>query len=175
MVKTIRKGIADEDVFIGNEPLLMFGCMCVMLAVGIWLLVASRLEMPVSTTHSCVGGMIGMALAAHGNSAVIWYKDPDPDNDKPLPGGFLGVVLSWFISPVLSGCFSAILFFFVRLVLRSQKPFENAVKIYPICVFFCITIISLFMLFKGFKSDSFSDLKDLSTGDKVGKIGRAHV
>merc|ERR1719487_418593 len=168
VVKTIRKGIADEDAFIGNEPLLMFGCMCVMLAVGIWLLVASRLEMPVSTTHSCVGGMIGMAIAAHGSDAVVWYKDPDPDKDKPLPGGFFGVVLSWFISPILSGCFSAILFFFVRLVLRSKSPFQNSVKLYPLLVFFCVTIITLFMLMKGIKTKEFESVTDLDTGVKVG-------
>ena len=43
------------------------------LAVGMWLFV-DYLEMPVSTTHSCVGGMIGMAMVLKGPSCVIWYK-----------------------------------------------------------------------------------------------------
>jgi len=165
VVKTIRKGIADEDAFIGNEPLLMFGCMCVMLAVGIWLVTACRLEMPVSTTHSCVGGMIGMAIAARGNAAVTWYADPRPP-DKPLPGGFFGVVLSWFISPILSGIFAACLFFCVRFAIRSKNAFRNSVRIYPLLVFFCVTIISLFMLTKGIKS--VRAIKDLEMGVKVG-------
>merc|ERR1712226_1108240 len=167
VVKTIRKGIADESEFEDNPPLLMFGCLCVMVAVTIWPLVASRLEMPVSTTHSCVGGMIGMSIAARGSSAVVWYKDPNPP-DKPMPGGFVGVVLSWFFSPILSAIFAAMLFFVVRLVLRSKSPFENSVKIYPILVFACVTIITLFMLMKGIKSDSFDDITDLEIGTKVG-------
>merc|ERR1712226_876693 len=94
-------------------------------------------------------------------------KDPNPP-DKPMPGGFVGVVLSWFFSPILSAAFAAMLFFVVRLVLRSKSPFENSVKIYPILVFACVTIITLFMLMKGIKSDSFDDITDLEIGTKVG-------
>merc|ERR1719197_792925 len=165
VVKTIRKGIADPDAFEDNPPLLMYGCMCVIFSVGIWLVTACRLEMPVSTTHSCVGGMIGMAIAARGSSAVTWYKDPSPP-DKPLPGGFFGVVLSWFLSPILSGIFAMGLFLVVRCVMRSKQPFKNAVKVYPVLVFFCVTVISLFMLTKGIKS--VPAIKSLDMGVKVG-------
>ena len=40
--------------------------------------------MPVSTTHSCVGGMIGMAIALGGTDCVIWYK---PVETFPYIGG----------------------------------------------------------------------------------------
>jgi len=165
VVKTIRKGIADEDFFLDNPPLLMWGCLCVITSVAIWLLVACRLEMPVSTTHSCVGGMIGMAIALRGSDAVTWYSDPRPP-DKPLPGGFFGVVLSWFISPLLSGILATTYFFFVRLILRSKNPFNNAVKVYPVLVLFCVTIITLFMLMKGIKS--VPAVKNMDVGVKVG-------
>ena len=71
---TIRKGIADYKCFENDADLLMYGCMWVILSVGIWLFLASYLEMPVSTTHSCVGGMIGMAMVLKGPDCVIWYK-----------------------------------------------------------------------------------------------------
>lgn len=166
VVKTIRKGIADEDAFLDNPPLLMYGCLCVITAVAAWLIIACKLEMPVSTTHSCVGGMIGMAIAARGANAVVWYKDPDPANDKPLPGGFIGVVISWFVSPILSGTLAFCLFFVVRLVLRSKNPFRNSVRIYPVLVMGCVTIITLFMLMKGIKS--VQAVEDMSIGLKVG-------
>lgn len=155
----------DEDFFADNPPLLMWGCLCVISSVAIWLVTACRLEMPVSTTHSCVGGMIGMAIALRGADAVTWYKDPSPP-DKPLPGGFFGVVLSWFLSPVLSGIFACTLFFVVRCVLRSKNPFRNAVNIYPALVLFCVTIITLFMLMKGIKS--MPAVKSMDVGVKVG-------
>ena len=48
--------------------------MYVLLSVGLWLFLASKFEMPVSTTHSCVGGMVGMTIALAGSECVIWYK-----------------------------------------------------------------------------------------------------
>jgi sodium-dependent phosphate transporter len=165
VVKTIRKGIADEEAFEDNAPLLMYGCLCTIFSVGIWLVTACRLEMPVSTTHSCVGGMIGMAIAARGSDAVVWFKDPDPP-DKPLPGGFFGVVLSWFLSPICSGVLAALFFLFVRTVLRSKNAFQNSVRVYPLLVFACVTIITLFMLMKGIKSNK--DIKAMEVETKVG-------
>ena len=64
-----------------------------------WLFLASYFEMPVSTTHSCVGGMIGMTIAIGGGSCVNWYE---PKDSFPFVGGVSGIVLSWFISPIFS-------------------------------------------------------------------------
>ena len=52
VTNTIRKGIADYKCFELQPELLMYGCMWVVLAVGLWLFLASKYEMPVSTTHS---------------------------------------------------------------------------------------------------------------------------
>lgn len=52
---TIRKGIADYECFEDNPDILMYGCMWVIVSVSAWLFIASYFEMPVSTTHSCVG------------------------------------------------------------------------------------------------------------------------
>ena len=77
VTETIRKGIADYECFENNPELLMYGCMWVIFSVGLWLFIASYFEMPVSTTHSCVGGMIGMTIAIAGSDCVIWYKQLD--------------------------------------------------------------------------------------------------
>ena len=60
---------------------------------------ASYYEMPVSTTHSCVGGMIGMAVVLGGSNCVVWYKQIDT---FPYIGGVGGIVMSWFLSLVLA-------------------------------------------------------------------------
>ena len=50
---------------------------CVIISVAIWLILASYFELPVSTTHSCVGGVIGMALMTSGSRCVIWNYTRD--------------------------------------------------------------------------------------------------
>ena len=109
---TIRKGIADYKCFEDDAYLLMYGCMWVILSVGMWLFLASYLEMPVSTTHSCVGGMIGMAMALKGADCVIWYK---PVETFPYVGGVGGIVMSWFLSPLFSGLIAAGVFGVTRI------------------------------------------------------------
>lgn len=115
-----------------DAAILMYGNLCVVGAVGIWLLLATYLEMPVSTTHSCVGGLIGMGLVTKGGSCITWYKEPDNANDKFLPGGVTGIVLSWVFSPVLSGVMAVIIYSLVRrFVLRSADSFNRAIKVSP--------------------------------------------
>jgi hypothetical protein len=48
------------------------GMLCAMMATGIWLIIATYWELPVSTTHSIVGAIIGMTMVSAGPSAVIW-------------------------------------------------------------------------------------------------------
>jgi len=83
----------------------MYGNLCVVGAIGIWLLLASYLEMPVSTTHSACGGLVGMAIVTKGSECVVWYKESGSDK-LYIPSGITGIVLSWVISPVLSGMYS---------------------------------------------------------------------
>jgi len=152
VVKTIRGSLANINDFKDNPPLLMWGCMCVDIATAVWLIIATKWEMPVSTTHSCVGGMIGMTIALRGANSVIWFKAADATS--PIPGGFLSIVVSWFLSPLLSAITSAILFLIVRTILRSKNGFENSVRTYPIMVFFCVMIVAVYMLTKGITSQS---------------------
>lgn len=78
------------------------------------------MELPVSTTHSIIGGVVGFAIVESGN-AVIWHDDSD---DFPYFTGISSVVASWFISPILSAILAALLFFVVRLIiLRSEHSY----------------------------------------------------
>ena len=92
---TIRKGIADYKCFEDEPEVLMYGCMWVIVGVASWLFIASYLEMPVSTTHSCVGGMIGMTIALAGTDCVIWYKETDSIYEHVSQSSFIsGVTFS---------------------------------------------------------------------------------
>jgi phosphate/sulfate permease len=49
---TIRGELIDVEIFRGNPEYLMLGMTCVVLATAIWLITATMLGLPVSTTHS---------------------------------------------------------------------------------------------------------------------------
>jgi PiT family inorganic phosphate transporter len=66
VTSTIRKGIIDPAAFIAIPESLVIGMISALLAAGIWLLAASFLGWPVSTTHSIIGAIIGFALVAVG-------------------------------------------------------------------------------------------------------------
>jgi len=57
---TIRKGMMDIDLYQGDEGriLIMSGMTSVLLGAACWLFCASKYGLPVSTTHSAVGGVI---------------------------------------------------------------------------------------------------------------------
>ena len=149
VTNTIRKGIADYKCFEEQPDLLMYGCMWVVLSVGLWLFLASYWEMPVSTTHSCVGGMVGMALALGGSECVIWYK---PVETFPYIGGVGGIVLSWFLSPLFSALFAVIIFSSLRtFVLRHDFNTYRLNWTYPILIGTTITINTFFIIYKGAK------------------------
>lgn len=48
--------------------------LCTDISTTIWVATATALELPVSTTHATVGGIIGFTLVAKGGSGVIWYQ-----------------------------------------------------------------------------------------------------
>jgi sodium-dependent phosphate transporter len=149
---TIRKGIADIKCYDDDslDPgMLMYGFLAVVGAVGFWLLLATFLEMPVSTTHSCVGGMIGMTIVLKGSDCVVWLKETDADK-LYIPSGVMGIVLSWVFSPVLSGIFAVLLFLLVRtLILRASNSFNKAIIFYPILICLAVFVNAFFIMSKG--------------------------
>jgi len=146
---TIRKGIADYKCFEDEPEILMYGCMWVILSVGLWLFLATKYEMPVSTTHSCVGGMIGMTIMLRGADCVIWYK---PVDTFPYVGGVSGIVMSWFISPLFSALFAMIMFSSLRTFVLRHKFESIRINIaYPLLIGSTLTINSFFIIYKGAK------------------------
>lgn len=151
---TVRKKIIDPDVFDparggnANGPeLLMTAFLCALIAATTWLIIATYMELPVSTTHSIIGALIGTALVFRGPSAVIWISSGSGLNKLK---GVVGVVLSWFISPVLSAIFAVSLFFIVRTtVMRTKDPVRNGYIFLPFFYAFTVMVACFFIIYKG--------------------------
>ncbi|KAM6389805.1 sodium-dependent phosphate transporter 1-like [Rhynochetos jubatus] len=131
--ETIRKGLIDVNMYNSMQQLLMAGSISAMFGSAVWQLVASFLKLPISGTHCIVGATIGFSLVAKGQEGVKWSE-------------LLKIVLSWFISPLLSGIMSAILFFLVRrFILRKADPVPNGLRALPI-FYACTVGINLFSI-----------------------------
>ena len=136
---TIRKGIIDPLSLQGTPEYLVYGMLSALLAAGTWLLIASMLGWPVSTTHPIVGAIVGFAAVAISVDAVNWGK--------------VGTIAaSWVVSPLLAGTVSYLLFRSVqKLILDTDNPFENAKRYIPVYMFMVGFMITMVTLIKGLK------------------------
>lgn len=162
VAKTIQGGIADLNCFQDNAPVLMYGMMSSIIAVGIWLMLASYYELPVSTTHSSVGAVIGMAVALKGTGCVLWAEQQDT---FPYTSGVMAIIISWFLSPILCGAVAMTLFSLLRqFVLRRSNALQLSFAIFPLVIFLAVSINIFFVIYKGAKGLN----PNLSLGAKLG-------
>jgi PiT family inorganic phosphate transporter len=139
VASTISKGIIDGKMFEPHPELLLFGMLGALLAAGLWLMVATMRGWPVSTTHSIVGAVVGVGVAALGVDAVQWGKMGE-------------IVASWFVSPLLGGIIGLLLMISVqKLIINSDDPVGQARKWGPGYGFLVGWIVSLVTLTKGLK------------------------
>ena len=139
VTSTIRKDIIDPAVIAGTPEYLVYGMLSALLAAGTWLLIASIMGWPVSTTHSIVGAIVGFAAAGISPEAVNWAK-------------VWKIVASWVVSPVLAGTISYALFRSVqRLILTQDDPFTRAKQYIPFYMFAVGFLIAMVTLLKGLK------------------------
>jgi len=142
VTNTIRKGIIDSQVFAGDPMILAHGMVCAMLGAAVWLNAASIFGMPVSTTHSIVGAIVGFGIIQAGPGHIHWGK-------------LVQIAVSWFISPLAGGIVAFIIFRLIsRYILSSDKPAKAAAKGVPVCVFFTFAILILATIYKGLKNIS---------------------
>lgn len=139
VTETIRKGIIDPMPVLHQPEILVFGMLAALLSAAIWLMVASLKGWPVSTTHSIVGALVGFGIAGIGLEAVNWGKIGQ-------------IVASWVISPLVGGVMAFVLLLSIqRLILRSDKPLESAIRWVPAYAFLVGFVMALVTLFKGLK------------------------
>ena len=139
VTSTIRKGIIDASYFIDTPELLVFGMISALFAAATWLLIASALGWPVSTTHSIVGAIVGFAAVGVSVDAVTWSK-------------VLGIVGSWVITPFISGVIAFIIFNSAqKLIFDTDKPLQQAKRWVPLYMFLAGFVLSLVTIKKGLK------------------------
>ncbi|MFZ5757004.1 MAG: inorganic phosphate transporter [Pseudomonadota bacterium] len=139
VTSTIRSGIVDASDFTHMPFDFVLGMLASLLAAAIWLLVASTMGWPVSTTHSIVGAIIGFGLIAGGSQAIHWDQVGE-------------IAISWVVSPVSAAIVAYFLFRSAqRLILDTDDPFRNAKKFIPWYMFAVGFILAMVTMTKGLK------------------------
>jgi PiT family inorganic phosphate transporter len=118
-----------------DPKLIVLGLLSALLAAGFWVFIATAKTLPVSTTHSIVGAMIGFGLVVGGPSVIKWQK-------------LVEIVASWILSPILSGIAAFVLFKFIeRRVLSRMDTLKGAIATTPLFISMgiLVTMLSFFL------------------------------
>jgi PiT family inorganic phosphate transporter len=132
---TIRKNIVDPSVL--NDPnTVVLGLLAALLASSFWVFFATWRQLPVSTTHSVVGAMIGFGIITGGLSVIRWGK-------------VTAIVVSWLVSPFFASLLAFLMFRFIRSrILSREDMFVRALRWSPFFVGLTFFIIAMSLFLK---------------------------
>lgn len=113
---------ALKSLMIGALSGLFLGC-------AVWLLIATLLHLPVSTTHSAVGATVGFSLVLKGGNGINWAtiakigqfrKSIMPSCHQSRLNSMVISVISWVASPVLAGFFATLFYAVIKYVILNK-------------------------------------------------------
>jgi len=119
VTSTIAKGIVPIDsISLIDNHLVAVGMLAAILAAGFWITLATFYNLPVSTTHSIVGAVLGFGLIAAYNG-IIGLSDIHWEV-------LVKIVGSWLISPVLGAILAYVIFSLIRyfILQKTDDPYK---------------------------------------------------
>ena len=119
VMKTIGKGIVPLDKL--DSQLAGWIALSSCFGAGIWVLFATYLKLPVSTSHSTVGAVAGAGLAM--STPIMWKK-------------LLDIFICWISTPIGSAIIAFILYHPFRRLFYLLVPRRFADSILTIFIFF---------------------------------------
>ncbi|MCK5259015.1 MAG: inorganic phosphate transporter [Thermoplasmatales archaeon] len=144
---TIKGGIVKASM-ISDSHTMLLGFIASLIAAAIWVTLSTWKELPISTTHSVIGALIGFGIIAGGVSSIDWTV--------------MGkVASSWILSP-LFGCIIAFIVFkiIVKTIFAKDEPVKASKIVGPIAIGITAFLIvsSLFLKTKLSEMSGVSDL-----------------
>jgi len=171
VTETVQVGIFDTDA-VEDSTHLAVGALSAVTAAGIWITIATWKSLPISTSHSIVGGMFGFGLLIGGIGIISW--------------GTLGrIIASWVTSPIFGAIGAFIVFkLIVYFIFNSEDPFRTSKKYVPVFLGATIFIVCISLLYNttlserifGRRLDSVQAiLLSLPIGGIIGYLGKFPV
>lgn len=162
VTKTVRKGILVVDFDSVTKAIsqdIALGFIAAMMAAAVWLTIATRMGLPVSTTHSIIGGIIGVGLVLevdHNTQYIDWEVVQK-------------VVMSWVASPLIGAVLAFFSYYIIKkTILESEKPEERSMWLAPVFAFPTFFVLGLALQFKALKGimpDAWLPVKENGTFD----------
>ncbi|MEN8179009.1 MAG: inorganic phosphate transporter [Pseudomonadota bacterium] len=138
VMNTIKGEIIDPEL-INNQHDFVWLMLSALLAAAIWVHLATVIGVPVSTTHSIIGGIVGAGITAGGVGITNWSK-------------LATIASSWIISPILGGLIAAALLYLIKRTLTHKLDMVRAAKrVVPILVAAMGWAFSTYLILKGLK------------------------
>ncbi|MBO5063161.1 MAG: inorganic phosphate transporter [Campylobacter sp.] len=110
VTNTIRSGIVTLPNNGDINPMVFAAVMLsALMSAGIWLFIATKKGLPVSTTHAIVGGIVGSGLMM----GYIYYNDGNT-LDMVKWSSIGSIALSWVLSPLMGGVIAYIVFGYIK-------------------------------------------------------------
>ncbi|KAL2826414.1 phosphate transporter [Aspergillus cavernicola] len=143
VAETVRERIIDPHLYDAEPAVLMLAMMCAIIGSSTFLTIATRFGLPVSTTHSIIGGLVGAGTASVGIKHVHWGWN-----------GVTQVFAAWGIAPGISGVLGAVMFLITKhFVLSSKYAVHRALLSIPIFSFIAVGALTMLIVWKGIQLD----------------------
>ncbi|XP_059669574.1 uncharacterized protein LOC132314767 [Cornus florida] len=119
-----------------NEGLLMWSMVVVVITATIWLVIATCLELPVSSQQSIQGALLGTMLVTEGFSFIpLWNKN---ENHNFNGGGILWIFLEWTVAPLIACLLAYCLFAILKASMLRRENARKRILIF-LPIFYGIT------------------------------------
>lgn len=134
VTKTLQEGIVRSDIFQNRPYDFVYGMLASLLGAGLWLQIATYFGLPVSTTHSIVGAIVGFGAVVGGLDGVYWSH-------------VFSIALSWVLSPICGCALSFLFFLFLRrTIFYAKVPLQATKKRAPLFAFMVAATFSLVLV-----------------------------
>ncbi len=135
VTETIKGNIVNPEM-IPSPTYMLLGFLSSLLAASFFVMLSTWREMPVSTTHSVIGAMVGFGIIESGMTCINWSKLAE-------------VAASWVLSPIIGAILAFLVFKgIVKLIFEREKPSEAAKVVGPGIIGLTIVLITSSLLMK---------------------------
>ncbi len=138
VTRTISNGFVHSSTLLEDPHGFAYGMTAAILATALWLQFATMRGLPVSTTHSIVGAVVGFAILQGGLYDINFNQ-------------LVTIFFSWLFSPLMGGVIAyTVLRFILKKIIDTEDPLKQSHKFVPFMIGSVVTILASAFLGKIF-------------------------